>query len=149
MKYLFVILLLIVSCKSSDKGNTSKENEIVFPETESALSLVPIFLIEDDMLVFRLAAKRNEIVEREYFPSSENLRILMQNEKGKVIYKSNKGMNYFQVIEDVKPIEINETHIYELKTKIPVHFDKGKYKITYILPAKPLPYQTVLEYEKK
>lgn len=149
MKYLFLILLLIVSCKSTDKGKITKENEIVFPETESALSLVPIFKIEDDMLVFRLAAKRNEIVEREYFPSSENLRIIMKNEKGKIIYQSNKGMNYFQVIEDVKPIDINDTYVYELKTKIPDNFDKGKYKITYMLPAKPFPYQKVLEYEKE
>ncbi len=92
MKYLSVILLLlIVSCKSTDTGNTKEVNEIVFPETESALSLVPIFKIEDDMLVFRLAAKRNEIVEREYFPSSENLRILMKNEK--VV----KFLNYFGI----------------------------------------------------
>jgi hypothetical protein len=146
MKYLLFVLLLIVSCKSVDNN---KSKELAFPETDSPISLVPIFLIENDMLVFRLAAKRNEIVEREYFPTSENLRIILKNEKGKVIYQSNKGMNYFQAIEDVKPIEINDTYIYELKTKKPDNFNKGKYKIYYMLPSKPFPYQTMLEYEKE
>lgn len=138
MKYFILLLVLFAGCKSVEN------------KSDSPLELNPDVRIENNLLKFSLKAKRNFIVEKEYLPTSEELRIIISDKKGRIIYQSNQGMNYFQVVEQVKPIEIDDTYTYELASKIPSGMIKGnKYSIQFIIPAKPQFYIKTFEYEYK
>jgi len=46
-----------------------------------------------------------------YLPTSEKLRIEIQNDK--LLYKSNEGKNYMQMISEVLPIAIGDYYLYQ------------------------------------
>lgn len=136
MKYLFLIMILLLSCNSVENGFVDK----------GALSLKPEIKFSGNQIEFILHTKRNYIVEKEYIPNSEDLKILVYSEKGKLIYNSGEGANFFMAIQDVKPIEVGEKHTYKFISKNDF-FDKSKiYKIHYIIPAKPEIYSITLDY---
>lgn len=112
-----------------------------------ALSLTPKIQIENDSSVlFIVNAKRNYIVEKEYFPNSEALRIEILTVTGKLLYSSNYNANYFQVVKKVLPEEIGNTYEYKIywdgkdnnHSKLP----PGKYEVRMTLPAIPSNYMT-------
>ncbi|MCK5741808.1 MAG: hypothetical protein KAH48_06285, partial [Chlorobi bacterium] len=71
----------------------------------TALRLLPYYTnLTGGEVEFVLSVKRAHQKENEYLPSSEDLRIEVKTQSGKTIWSSNYGMNFLQVISEVKPV---------------------------------------------
>ncbi len=100
----------------------------------------------DSVAVFVVLAERLRFLEREYFPTSERLRVKVYDARGTLVWNSAEGRMFLQVIGPVEPQRIGELHRYELRwalrdrrgRKVP----PGKYRAELILPIVPAPLKT-------
>ncbi len=104
----------------------------------------------DSVVVFVLLAERVRLLNREYFPSSERLRVMVYDAQGHLVWNSAEGRMFLQVIGAVEPQEIGGIQRYELRwgrrdrrgRRVP----PGKYMARLILPIVPAPLQTEVEF---
>ena len=123
---------------------------------EHSMKLIPKIEIDNDSTVqFIVLAKRLFLVDNEYIPNSETIRLEIFSDSGKLIYSSNKNSNYFQVIKKVLPEEIGNEYEYKIywngKDNDLRIVPEGIYDVRLTIPAKPKPYitQTKLEWKNK
>jgi len=117
----------------------------IFPEIQ-ALYLLPAMKINNGLYNFQLLAIRLNSVQGSYLPSSERMRVEIENDK--VIYNSSEGKNFMQVISDVFPVEIGDYYVYEesvdfASEKIKY---KGSHKAKLIIPAMPINYVSTIDF---
>lgn len=145
---LTIFSIIILACSSAkDSGKPGKIESI----GSDALEISPTILFHSkDSIEFKVEVKRLEEVEGEYLPDSEELRIEIWNENGMLAWKSSEGMNYMQVITNVKPEQVGGIHWYNFmwngitnrgKRLLPAEYD-----IYFIIPAKPKPYITKMKF---
>jgi hypothetical protein len=107
--------------------------------------------IDDKFVKFKLSATRLEIVDNEYLPNSESLRVEIYDSNNSIIFNSSLGQNFFMAIMDVEPKEIGETKTFEYLWDYKDNFKKkvkpGKYSVRLIIPAMPDQYFTTIEFE--
>jgi len=127
--------------KSIDDINYSD----IFPEIQ-ALYLLPTIKINNGVYNFQLLAIRLNTVQGSYLPTSEKLRLEIQNEK--ILYNSSEGKNFMQMISNVLPEEIGNYYVYQQsinftneKTKF-----KGECKAKLIIPAVPINYVSMIDF---
>lgn len=121
---------------------------------DASLRLRPIIHFENDStVVFKVLAQRLFLVDNEYIPNSETLRLEIFSDSGKLLYSSNKNANYFQVIKKVLPEEIGNTHEYKIYwnglDNEMGNLPKGNYDVRLTIPAKPKSYITNTKLEWK
>jgi len=122
--------------------------------SEEPLELVPSVAMQNDSTaVFSLTATRLANVINEYIPTSEEFRVEILSGKGNLVWSSNFGMNYLQVILQVKPEKIGETHKYSLEwngqTNKGVPAPPGNYTANLIIPARPKHYSSTIQFHWK
>ena len=122
--------------------------------SEEPLELVPSVAMENDSTaVFSLTATRLAKVINEYIPTSEEFRVEVLSGKGNLVWSSNFGMNYLQVILQVKPEKIGETHKYTLEwngqTNKGMPATPGNYTANLIIPARPNHYSSTIQFHWK
>jgi len=104
----------------------------------------------DSVVVFVVLAERLRFLEREYFPTSERLRVKVYDPDGNVIWNSAEGRMFLQVIGPVEPQRIGELHRYELRWALRDRRGRrvppGKYRAALILPIVPAPLKTEVEF---
>ena len=134
--------------KTYSQLHTEVEEEL------SALSLEPYIAEQTyNSAIFGVVAKRNRIVENEYIPTSETLRVDILNQKGAVVWSSGMGQNFLQVINPVLPKSTGESHKYTVEwdgfasNRIPLN--PGDYIVRMTIPAKPNPYTASIELKWK
>jgi len=137
---------------SSNYGKYTIEKSIddinytdIFPEIQ-ALYLLPTIKISDDVYNFQLLAIRLNTVQGSYLPTSEKLRLEIQNEK--IIYNSSEGKNFLQMISNVLPEEIGNYYIYQQSVNFAsekMKF-KGECKAKLIIPAVPINYVSMIDF---
>lgn len=122
---------------------------------EESLKLESQIQVENDSTVlFKVLARRLFLVDNEYIPNSETIRLEILSETGKIVYSSNKNSNYFQVIKRVLPEEIGNVYVYKIywngKDNDLKELAMGQYDVRLTIPAKPKPYitQTKLEWKR-
>jgi len=117
----------------------------IFPEIQ-ALYLLPSLKINNGEYNFQLLAIRLNPAQGSYLPTSEKLRIEIQNDK--LLYKSNEGKNYMQMISEVLPISIGDYYLYQenvipSKAKIDLN---GARTAKLIIPAMPINYISTINF---
>lgn len=147
MKSIFLLFIIIVALISCSSIETSTENL-------ESLTLEPSYKIENDSnIIFQLKAKRNKIVEREYFPNSEHFRVIITTLSGKIIWNSDYKQNFYQVIGDVAPTKVGEEYIYTLtwngKDNQQNIIRPAEYKVRMVLPALPHSYNKLIDFKWK
>lgn len=150
-----------VSFRVELNSKSKKYTKVIHPDysiydklaNNEALKLQPSFtILSDGIIEFAIQATRQKIVD-EYLPDSEKMRVIVSNSGGKILYNSDNNMSYFQAIQTVLPENIGETYTYRYpwngmdnnKKKILA----GNYKATLMIPAKPTPYVTIINFEWK
>ena len=140
-----MIFFIFLSCSSVD----TKKNQ-----SEEAMELVPsISLMDDGGAEFSLIATRFADVPNEYLPNSEDFRVEIFSAKGNLIWNSNFGMNYLQVIMNVKPEKVGENYKYSIEwngqTNSGSRAAAGNYTANLTIPAKPKHYTSTIQFQWK
>lgn len=153
------LALLILSACSHETQKKESGREIQFPPREDTAldrAIVPkpfIKNITDSSVVFGVEATRQADVEGEYLPSSEEFRIEIISQKGRLEWSSNYNKNFMQVISEVKPLKAGETHAYSIEWNGERNgggkLAPGLYTIRAIIPARPKAYVTIFKFEWK
>lgn len=122
--------------------------------SEAPLELIPsVSMQSDSTAVFSITATRLTNVVNEYIPSSEEFRVEILTAKGNLVWSSNFGMNYLQVILPVKPEKIGDTYKYSLEwngqTNKGVPATPGNYTANLIIPARPNQYSSTIQFHWK
>lgn len=140
-----------------DAGNYLATYTFFLPPVQQSQQVQPPLKIEprieqedDSTIVFVLLAERVRFLEREYFPTSERLRVEIYDQKGNLLWSSAVGRAFLQVIGPVEPQSIGEVYRYELDwngtdqngQKLP----PGHYTAKLILPIVPAPMQATVEF---
>lgn len=127
----------------------------VFParisaEDTSALSLVPFIQRTDDSsYTLGVTAHRNRLIDGEYLPSSEDLRVTVRRGLD-VVWQSQTGLAFLTVVLPVRPEQIGEESAYTVEwngtdvdgTPLP----PGEYTAELVIPSRPAPYHTQLTF---
>ena len=122
--------------------------EFLQPQSDTAaLALIPSFQQNADSTIrFTVRAVRRRIVDSEYFPSSELVRIRIINRKGQIVWSSNDGLAFLTMIYPVEPQMVGGVHDYTLdwngRTTSGDPVPSGTYTMEVTLPTKPLAYTT-------
>ncbi|MCS7176715.1 MAG: BsuPI-related putative proteinase inhibitor [Candidatus Kapabacteria bacterium] len=117
---------------------------------DGALLLMPEVTALDSGLVVRLRVRRLEAIDREYFPTSERLRLELY--RGiKRIWSSAEGMAFLQVIGVVEPETVGAESVYEYRWDghLPTgeRLPPGRYSLRLVLPARPHEYSVTVPLE--
>ena len=133
--------------------NIRKTKSELFNISEKILKLIPLVLAKDETKIeFGILAYRYNLTD-EYIPNSEIFRLDVRNMKGKLIFNSQEGGNFMQVIYPVYPENIGEFFVYSyswnLKDNDGADILDGDYSINMMIPALPKPYRTELFYGRK
>ncbi|OYT15942.1 MAG: hypothetical protein B7C24_10435 [Bacteroidetes bacterium 4572_77] len=148
---IFLLSAILISCSNCDLKKEQAKNK----QANEALTLSASYekVNENDIESYRfdVKAKRNKVVEGEYFPSSQTIALTITDEYGKMLYNSSMGTMFMDIIETVYPENISEEHTYSIiwngKDMKGNHLPNGKYKAMLLLPAIPNPYATDIEME--
>jgi len=122
--------------------------------SEQPLELIPSVAMQNDSTaLFTVTATRLANVINEYIPTSEEFRVEILSGKGNLIWSSNFGMNYLQVILQVRPEKIGDTYKYSLEwngqTNKGVPATPGNYTANLIIPARPNQYSSTIQFHWK
>lgn len=114
------------------------------------ISFPSLTISGDSLLVCAIDLIRIHPSEKEYFPTSERLRVEIINAMGKTVWRSDEGLYFLQVTGEVKPKELGKIHRYLLRIPKEVlsrfEIRKRKYTFRLSLPIKPKPIIHNLEY---
>ena len=93
---------------------------------------------------FKMSSLRIKEINDEYLPNSNNFILIVNNEKGRVIYNSALGKDYLQVISKIAPMNIGESFtrecVWNYLDNDGKKVGKGKYNVNLVIPSKPTPY---------
>lgn len=134
-----------------ERGSIVKIHPAQFKSRDtSALSLTPFIRPGDESSVLiGVNATRNRIIEGEYLPSSEDVRVIIRS-GFKTIWKSNDGMAFLTVITPVRPESVGEISTYSLdwdgNDTQGQPLRPGEYTADIIIPSRPAPYQTQITF---
>lgn len=134
-----------------EQGSIMKIHPAQFMSQDtSALTLMPFIRpSKESSVVIGVNAYRNRVVEGEYLPSSEDVRVVIRS-GFKTIWQSNQGMAFLTVIGPVRPESVGEVSTYTLDWDgtdadgLPI--SPGEYTADIIIPSRPAPYQTQITF---
>jgi hypothetical protein len=132
-------------------SQTKPLNSLKNESSYQTLDIYPIINKKDENVInLGLFTIRKKVIE-EYIPNSELLRIKVINDKGKLVFRSDEGGNFMQIIYPVYPEEVGKSYIYsytwKLENKNRFSIPSGKYDINIMIPALPNPYSTDIKLE--
>jgi hypothetical protein len=134
-----------------EQGSIMKIHPVQFISRDtSALTLTPFIRPGDEeSIAIGVNAARNRMIEGEYLPSSEDIRVVIRS-GFKTIWQSNQGMAFLTVITPVRPESVGEVSIYVLDwdgtDTQGQPLAPGQYTADIIIPARPAPYQTQITF---
>ncbi len=120
-------------------------------ETNKFLRLFPgIVEVAPNSLEFQVFAIRTMPRSGEYLPSSEHLRIFMQDIEQKTFFNSSEERDFLQALFTVEPVNVGNYFLYKTSFQLPKNYSiNGLNRITYTIPSKPITYQLEINYWKK
>lgn len=132
------------NCKSISFTENGKRFYFPFKiqQVEGSLFAYPyMFEISDSLVLFGIDVIRTSSPGEEYFPTSERLRVEVQNMLGKTVWRSDEDVYFLQVIGDVEPREIGlcyrYTKFWNRKGNNGKFIAKGRFKVMLTLPIQP------------
>lgn len=104
--------------------------------------------VNDTTMEIGAVAKRIFVPPGEYLPSSEVFRIIITDEAGTVVYRSDYERNFLQFVSTVEPQTPNQMQRYVIpwngRNLQGVRVSDGDYHVELLIPAHPKPYRTDL-----
>ncbi len=101
--------------------------------------------VNDTTLEIGVIAKRIFVPPGEYLPSSETFRVIISDNNGTVVYRSDYEKNFLQFISTVEPQGANQMHRYVMawngQSIHGDHVPSGTYHAELMIPAFPRPYK--------
>ncbi|MES2765862.1 MAG: hypothetical protein V4642_08345 [Bacteroidota bacterium] len=135
------------------EGKQLEENIKQADASLEAMTLTPSIENKPEGILFVLNAKRNRSVGKEWMPSSEQFRVIINSAKGGEIWNSSNNMNYMTVVGDVKPSKAGGIERYEMlwngTTNGKQTAPPGHYTAQLMIPSRPLPYSANVEFDWK
>lgn len=109
------------------------------------LELLPFTTrVSDSLLTIGVVAIRVFKPQGEYLPSSERLRLIISDQKGNVVWRSDAGMQFMTIVGQIEPTLEGRTEQYTSQWNgvdlqgNPVR--PGTYDCEILIPARPTPY---------
>lgn len=143
----------------TDRTKYSTLQTFLLPvEDKKDAALLPITLkglvenVTDSSAVFVALATRNRIVDEEYFPSSEQLRVVLSGAHG-IVWSSQMQQVFMDAVYPVEPAFVAEVKRYELvwngRDNQGRVVPPGEYSAQLVLPVLPHAYSTVIPFHWK
>jgi hypothetical protein len=106
----------------------------------------------DTSALFVAMAERHRIIPNEYFPSGERLRVTILD-GSVIVWSSEQGQFYTQALSPVEPKFVDQVKRYEMqwngKNQRGEPLPPGRYTVQLMLPVKPHPYSSTMEFSWK
>jgi hypothetical protein len=150
------LILISISCSNSKKASNDKDSSIdknsanktgqedIESKQEDLLLMPAVESQSDSSITFILNAQRIKFVVDEYLPNSEDFRVEIYSQKGKLVWSSNYEKNYLMVIGTVLPKQAGEIYTYKISWKGMDNNNKpaepGNYYAQLTIPCLPNPY---------
>lgn len=142
MRFIYNITILflfssIYSCSTTNSIAIDKTEE-PFYTIDSVFLVTPIYKITNNSFSFSLELQKIKDFNQYYFPSSEELRVIVKDGKGKTILNTSEGRAFFDAISPVEPQELKGKRGYAYTfTGINIFKDTDEIELYLILPVKP------------
>ncbi|MFN3195331.1 MAG: hypothetical protein ACE364_05210 [Chlorobiota bacterium] len=133
-----LLISLFFGC-SSNKFCTIEEEGETFITADSVFSVTPAYEFEQHSFMVELRLTKLKADDSNYFPNSEQLRVVIKDMKGNEILNTNSG-NYTLAINEVLPKEVGKTqgYVYRLSGVTFIE-ENDEIDLTLMLPIKPNP----------
>lgn len=129
-----------------------EETDTPFYTIDSVFLVTPSYKIENGQFTMSLELEKKKESEEYYFPSSEELRLIIKDgESNEILNTGGAGKNFLAVINPVEPKLLGEKRVYAYTLNGITLFENGdEIKIYMILPVKPneISYQKIITLKK-
>lgn len=142
MKYIynitFLLILSSISSCSSTKNIEIDETEEAFYSIDSVYLVTPSYKINQNDFILSLEIEKLLNMQEYYFPSSEQLRVIIKDTKGKTILNTSENKNYFTAISPVEPLFVGGKKVYAYSHNgVNLFENLDEIEVYLILPIKP------------
>jgi len=136
---IFILISLFISCSSSENMKIIDEKDTPFYTNDSVFIVTPSYKIESGQFTVGLELEKLKDNGEYYFPSSEQLRVIIKDGKGKTMINTGGGGKNF--LTEVTPLEPEivggkRGYVYNL-TGVTLFEDRDEIEILLLLPVKP------------
>lgn len=107
--------------------------------------------VSDTTIDLGVIARRVFVPPGEYLPSSETFRVIITDQSGTVVYRTDYERNFLALVTTVQPTQANQMQRYaypwngrDLQGN---RVADGTYNVEYVIPAHPKPYRTTATIE--
>lgn len=134
----FIVITMIFACSSPPKAKIIELKGKTFYSIDSVYIVAPSYKIDGNNITVGLELEKNKDISEYYFPSSEQLRVIIKDEKGKTILNTGSNQNFTTAITPVEPQLIGEKSGYNYSlTGITFFENSDEIELILILPIKP------------
>lgn len=141
---------LKINGKNKKFSTTPQKYESISEATKFLRIFPGVVEISPNTLELQIFAIRIMPRSGEYLPSSEHLRIFMQDIEQKTFFNSSEERDFLQALFPVEPVDVGNHFLYKTTVQLPKNYNvNGMNKITYTIPSKPITYQLETNYWKK
>ncbi|MFA7325846.1 MAG: hypothetical protein WC121_04220 [Candidatus Kapaibacterium sp.] len=142
MNYIYNITFLLIlssifSCASTKTIDIGK-TETPFYSVDSVFLVTPSYTFSQNNFTLSLEVERLLNVQEYYFPSSEQLRVIIKDAKSKTILNTSESKSFFSAISPVEPLFVGGKKVYAYSHNGVNLFEKlNEIEVYLILPIKP------------
>lgn len=142
MRFIFNITILflfssIFGCTSTKFVEIDKV-EAPFYSVDSVFLVTPSYQIKETGFTFSLEVERLINAQEYYFPSSEKLRVIIKDGKGKTKLNTSESKSFFTAISPVEPLFVGGKKVYAYSHNGVNPFEElDEIDVYLILPTKP------------
>lgn len=142
MRYIYNITILLILSSifgcASTKFIEIDKTEAPFYSIDSVFRVTPSYQIKENGFTLSLEVERLINAQEYYFPSSEKLRVIIKDGKGKTILNTSESKSFFTAISPVEPLFVGDKKVYAYSHNGVNPFEElDEIQIYLTLPTKP------------
>lgn len=144
---ILLLISLFISCSSSETKKIIDETDTPFYTVDSVYKVTPSYMFDSGQFSVSLELEKLKDVNEYYFPSSEQLRVVIKDSKGVTLLNTGgDGVNFLTEVTAVEPQILGDTRGYSYNLTGISLFDKcDEIELYLILPVEP----EMITYRKK
>lgn len=130
--------MAISSCSTQKYISPINVTESSFLTSDSVFSVTPSYELGSNYFDVVLNLKKIKDSGEYYFPSSENLRVIIKDKRGETILNTAGNENFFTAITPLEPQKVGDEEGYGYHLNgIPLFENNDQITLILILPVKP------------
>jgi hypothetical protein len=135
---IILLILAMASCSTQKFITPISVSEQAFLTEDSVFSVVPSYEISSNCFSVKFELTKLKASGEYYFPSSEQLRVIIKDVNGKTILNTAGDKNFLTSISPLEPQEVGEKQEYSFALDgFPLFEDRDEIELVMILPVKP------------